>query len=79
MYLLSRESCSIDMGDRVIITGGLWMAATRVTVYNSLGFVAEYLHGQTGQPSKLAEFSMDADTSSTQTTMWWVLGIYYLV
>ena len=42
MYQLSRESCSIDMGDQVIITGGLWMAATRVTVYNSLGFVADW-------------------------------------
>ena len=30
------------MGDQVIITGGLWMAATRVTVYNSLGFVADW-------------------------------------
>ena len=30
------------MGDQVIITGGLWMGGGRVTVYNSLGFVADW-------------------------------------
>jgi len=38
----STEGCSIDMGDQVIITGGLWMGGGRVTVYNSLGFVADW-------------------------------------